>query len=401
MNDINNEKNKSSVILNPERSEWVSRSHVTSVEIVVNDGAKTKRYSVKRDLYGDFAYAQPLKMTEKALSFLSRCGASDIVGIRNVITRRTSVRRGYLPEQGTHANKESLFSCVTWLMRLPRRIQRMLLVMTIPMLALIFTLITTAESSATDKFPTSGTCNSVGTCLWTLDSAGTLTISAKDGEKDVKMANYNCQYNPCEQSSLVARPWEANLQQIKSIVIGDNITQIGNDAFQNASNLKSVTGMKDVQAIGDKGVFAYTGLTEFTIPDGVTYLGYSAFTYSNLTNLTLPDSINKIGTKKSGVNPFSLSNSLTEINCLNTSGQCENLHELIKGLITNKAFNIISPTSNCASYNSRGCTACENTFYLSDGMCWNAWEKKRWTPAEANQWLHDGNDNFVVLTFKK
>ena len=68
--------------------------------------------------------------------------------LRYVITRRTSVRRGYLPEQGTHASKESLFASVTCFMRLPRRIQRMLLVMTIPALALIFTLITTAESRA-------------------------------------------------------------------------------------------------------------------------------------------------------------------------------------------------------------------------------------------------------------
>ena len=43
-----------------------------------------------------------------------------------------NVRRGYLPEQGTHANKEFLFASVTCFMRLPRRIQRMLLVMTIP-----------------------------------------------------------------------------------------------------------------------------------------------------------------------------------------------------------------------------------------------------------------------------
>ena len=33
--------------------------------------------------------------------------------LRHVITRRTSVRRGYLPEQGTHANEESLFASVT------------------------------------------------------------------------------------------------------------------------------------------------------------------------------------------------------------------------------------------------------------------------------------------------
>ena len=27
--------------------------------------------------------------------------------------------------------------------------------------------------------------------------------------------------------------------------------------------------------------------------------------------------------------------------------------------------------------------------------------KKRWTPAEASEWLHEGNDNFVIITFKK
>ena len=62
MFDINNEKNKSAVILNPERSEWVSRSHVTSVESVVNDGANTKRYSVKRDLYARSPKGSRLKI---------------------------------------------------------------------------------------------------------------------------------------------------------------------------------------------------------------------------------------------------------------------------------------------------------------------------------------------------
>ena len=31
----------------------------------------------------------------------------------------------------------------------------------------------------------------------------------------------------------------------------------------------------------------------------------------------------------------------------------------------------------------------------------NTYAKKHYTPAEAAQWLHDGNDNFVVITFKK
>ena len=73
-----NKKNKSAVILNPERSEWVSRSHVTSVEPVVNDGAKKKRYSAKRDLYARSPKGSRLKMTEKVLS-LSGASSEPIV----------------------------------------------------------------------------------------------------------------------------------------------------------------------------------------------------------------------------------------------------------------------------------------------------------------------------------
>ena len=62
----NNEKNKSAVILSPERSEWVSRSHVTSVEIVVNDGAKTKPHHALRRSLRALAYGSPLKMTATA-----------------------------------------------------------------------------------------------------------------------------------------------------------------------------------------------------------------------------------------------------------------------------------------------------------------------------------------------
>ena len=60
MINLKNEKNKSAVILSPEAGVKISGA---SVESVVNDGAKTQCYSAKRDLYGDFAYAQPLEMT--------------------------------------------------------------------------------------------------------------------------------------------------------------------------------------------------------------------------------------------------------------------------------------------------------------------------------------------------
>ena len=65
----------------------------------------------------------------KSVSYETLVGGTATIGrecdealeIEGVITRRTSVRRGYLPEQGTHANKESLFTSVTCFMRSPRR----------------------------------------------------------------------------------------------------------------------------------------------------------------------------------------------------------------------------------------------------------------------------------------
>ncbi len=269
------------------------------------------------------------------------------------------------------------------------------------LMSMIILFNTISESSADDITPTSGTCNTDETCLWSIDSAGTLTISAKDGANDVIMDDYYCYANPCNQSSLISRPWEASLQQIKSVVIGDNITHIGDDAFQNASNLISISGMKNIKTIGDEGVFAYTGLTEITIPDGVTYIGSGAFAYTKkLKSVTLPDTISDIGIGSNGQKLFKGQTTLVEINCLNTSGQCEKLRGLLKDMIGDKTFNIISPTSNCETYNSKGCTSCEKEYSLADGMCWAAWEKKHYTPAEANQWLKDDN-NTITITFKK
>ena len=89
----NNEKNESVVILSPEAGVKISGA---SVESVIKDRAKTKRYSAKRDLYGDFAYAQPLKMTEKILSFLRLRGASGAQGISTSASCREARKRRFL-----------------------------------------------------------------------------------------------------------------------------------------------------------------------------------------------------------------------------------------------------------------------------------------------------------------
>ena len=330
-----------------------------------------------------------------------------------------------------------------------------------PMFALIFTLITTAESWADEIIPTSGTCNADETCLWSLGSDGTLTISAKDGANDVIMANYNCEGSPCDQSTLISRPWEASLQQIKSVVIGDNITHIGNDAFQAATNLTSVTGMKDVKTIGEDGVFSYTGLTSITIPEGVTSIGSYAFTGAkSLTSITIPDSVTSIGnaafwvakslsniTIPEGVtsiknNAFSGATGLksiiipdnidtenwssyafralpgdTDIVCQGDLNKCyENLAKYIPepkgGTCTSYCINKeIQPAlfDSCKSTNYfwDGSTCIREPDVTKRKCCTSCkdmggWcNRIRYTPAEAAKVLKDDNNNSVTITFKK
>ncbi len=123
-----------------------------------------------------------------------------------------------------------------------------------------------------------------GTCgeeaAWTLYASGKMVISGSGA-----MDNYKGK----EET-----PWADYLKQIKDIVIGKDITIVGNYAFAYATNTKSLTfeeGSK-LERIGS-AAFIYMGYTkEVVLPDTVTYIGNSAFAYcSKLTSIEIPESV--------------------------------------------------------------------------------------------------------------
>ena len=74
------------------------------------------------------------------------------------------------------------------------------------------------------------------------------------------------------------------------------LTSIGAYAFNDCSNLTSVTIPNGVTSIGEYAFYYCTGLTSVTIPNSVTRLGKRAFSYCRgLTSVTIPNSITSIG----------------------------------------------------------------------------------------------------------
>lgn len=123
---------------------------------------------------------------------------------------------------------------------------------------------------------------------WSLDDAGTLTISGS-GE----MYNWNYWTNGYDDV-----PWAGYYDSIKSVVFKGNVTKIGDLAFAHCRSLKSFTVPDSVSVIGKGAFYGCSNLKRVTIPEGVTTLGDSVFwDCTKLDNVTIPSSVTSLGAR--------------------------------------------------------------------------------------------------------
>ena len=120
---------------------------------------------------------------------------------------------------------------------------------------------------------TAGTCGDNVT--WKLEG-DTLTISGTGPMFDYK--SYN-------------GPWNSTRMDIKSIVVGEGITTIGNSAFEGCSKVTSVSLPKTLTRIGGYAFDHCSSLKELSIPDGVTYIGGYAFSCCTFESIKLPSGL--------------------------------------------------------------------------------------------------------------
>ena len=143
----------------------------------------------------------------------------------------------------------------------------------------VFTVVPFAASAAEVTAEAVGASSgTTGNCTWTLNN-GALTISGNGA-----MGDY---------SSYSSLPWGSN---IKTVIIENGVTSIGDNAFFGCTGLTSITIPHSVTSIGGYVFYGCTGLKSITIPNSATSIGESAFYgCTGLTSITIPNSVTSIG----------------------------------------------------------------------------------------------------------
>lgn len=121
----------------------------------------------------------------------------------------------------------------------------------------------------------SGTCGEHVT--WTLDSAGTLTISGTGNMTDYGYNN--------------AAPWGKN---IRTVIINEGVTSVGDYAFYSCGSLSTVTLPEGIVKIGRDAFFLCSSLGNIVIPHSVETIEYGAFDATNIRSLNIPENVTSI-----------------------------------------------------------------------------------------------------------
>jgi hypothetical protein len=143
---------------------------------------------------------------------------------------------------------------------------------------------------------------------WKIDYAtGTLTVSGT--------GNMN------KWGDTDSVPWYPVRDSIKSVVIADGVTSIGDRAFNGYSNITSVTIPGTVTSIGLWAFNKCTGIESVVLPEGTTTINAGAFNgCTGLTSVTIPGSVTAIGD-----NVFNGCTSLTEVAFVGTKEKWDSI----------------------------------------------------------------------------
>ncbi len=232
---------------------------------------------------------------------------------------------------------------------------------------------------------------------------------------------------------------------LASILIPERVTKIGSGAFQECSSLSSITIPESVTSIGSSAfcacsklaefsgkfasgdgrcliidgvlnTFASAGLTEYTIPEGVTSIGEDAFrSCSSLASITIPEGVTEIGLSSfsscSKLTSVTISNSVTSIGGQAFYG-CSGLASItIPDSVTEIGYTAFRYCRNlaevyCKSSMPPMAVSAYSSFLYWDAFDDNASGRKIYVPEESveayktAEWWSEYADAFVPYDFE-
>ena len=120
---------------------------------------------------------------------------------------------------------------------------------------------------------------------WTIDNNEVLTISGTGRIPD---------YNDPSSGGNNTAPWYGYAYQIKKVVLGSGVQNIGNGAFAGCYGMTDITIPDGVTSIGDSAFDGCSALTEISIPGTVSSIGREAFYGCALREVEIPQGITSI-----------------------------------------------------------------------------------------------------------
>ncbi len=90
-------------------------------------------------------------------------------------------------------------------------------------------------------------------------------------------------------------PWYSVRSEIKTVIISENITTVGNTAFYDCSNLASVTLPSTLTSVGSNAFADCESLESIILPANLAKIGDMAFYASGIRTVVIPASVTSIG----------------------------------------------------------------------------------------------------------
>ena len=256
----------------------------------------------------------------------------------------------------------------------------------------------------------SGTCNSAGTCLWSVDSQGKLSISGSGNIDNYVTVNNNIWTEN--------QPWKDYKNKITSVDI-QGVNNVSFGLFRDYQKIRDINIGSSVTTIQDRA-FDTDSYVSVYIPETVTYVGQDAFrTFGEAKEIIISDQSN---IQDWHIDAFNDKNNKIDIfRCLGdvticrdkikrfvstaAGGTCEGFSLVcMKDVKVEKATDIQCNSSVSHFWNGADCVRepdvskrkCCDTCRNSGGWC----NRIRYTIPEADEATSNDNENTIEWIFE-